>query len=232
MTPSERKKQETFFDNPKHQYPLLLLAHMPYHTKQETMYLLNALRPYQGKPIVDFGAGSGRVTIPLLESRFPVIAVDISKKSLANLTDMANNLHLKGLTIRSELPKNPVDAIVGADVLHHIALEDFLPEFYQSLRPGGTVIFSEPCAYNLSWYIYLPLKASWDVEKGMMQCTMRNLERQFRKAGFSKLHIRGLGVLPRPLFNSIPPLCDLNDRLGNAPVFRHMAYRFIIQAWK
>lgn len=228
------KLQQQFFDTSKHQYAPRHIVHPPIHTTQEIDALLLPLKHFsKNSTIADFGAGSGRVTIPLLRKKLPVLAIDISAKSLKNLENIAQELHLSAPKVAQTFPKNKTfDAIVGADVLHHVNLDEYLPIFHKALKNNGVAVFSEPCAFNLAWYLFLPFASSWEVEKGMTQCTYFNLKKKFEEYGFSKVTVRGFGLLPTPLFTWSRQLCKLNNKLGNLPFLKYFSYRYIIEAKK
>lgn len=226
--------QAVFFDLIENQYPINLISNPPLHTQLEVGIIVNKLQNInKNKPIVDFGAGSGRFTISLLNKGFSVYAVDISNKSLANLKKNSRKLdHSKLITSDSIALNLNFPAIIGADILHHIDLDRYLPIFYRSLKKGGKIIFSEPGAFNLSWYIYLPLASKWSIEKGVINCNYFNLKRMLKKYGYRNIKITGFGLLPRPFFNFSKRLCILNDFLGNFPILNLFAYRYIIEATK
>lgn len=226
--------QQTFFNKSKHQYAPRHIVKPPIHTKQEIKAITDALKYIRkGTTIIDFGAGSGRVTIPLLQKKYAVLSVDVSEKSLKNLQKIAEELRLPKPTLAKTLPKkNLFHAIVGADILHHVDLDEYLPQFHNTLMPKGVAVFSEPCAFNLAWYLFLPFASSWEVEKGMTQCHYVNLKKKFKKYGFSKVEVKGFGLLPTPLFMWSKKLCQINDALGNLPLFKLFSYRFIIIAEK
>lgn len=223
--------QSAFFDKGAHQYDQNLILNPPYHCVVEYEYIKKQL-PVKGK-IADFGAGSGRMTIPLLQDEYDVTSIDISKQSLKNLKDLSNKLKLKGLSVAEELPsKETYDAIIGADVLHHVEIDKELPKMHKALKKGGKIIFSEPSAYNIAWYLYLPFASEWSVESGMLQCRMGNLIKLCRQSGFGAASVVGMGLLPTPLFNALKPISDLNYKLGNLPLAKLAAYRYLLVAQK
>ena len=91
-------------------------------------------------------------SIPLLQNGYTVISVDISSESLKKIKKTALSIGLKNVIAAKELPQKKIQIILGADALHHINMEDYLPIFYKKLLKGGKIIFSEPGAYNLFWY--------------------------------------------------------------------------------
>lgn len=234
MTYIDEKQQRNFFDTEKNQYDIKLLIKSKYHTFLELKNIFDRLSDEDKKePIVDFGSGTGRVTMFLLEKGFKIYSIDISKKSLDKLKKIALWLKLKQLDTFTSIPKNKkFNAIVGADILHHVDINTYIPKFYKSLSTNGKVIFSEPGAFNLSWYLYLSIFYDWSIEKGLTQCSYSNLMNKFKKFGFKKIKIIGLGLFPRPFFNWSKKLCRLNDYLGNLPFLKLFAYRYIIEAEK
>lgn len=223
--------QSAFFDKGAHQYKQSLILNPPYHTAVEYDYIARQL-PKSGH-IADYGSGSGRLTVPSLQRGYNVTAVDISRQSLANLKNLAKKLNLKNLATAEELPqKETFDAVIGADVLHHVDIDRELPKLYRSLKKGGKIAFSEPSAYNLSWYVYLPFASEWSVERGMLQCRLGNLVNLCRKHGFKNVSVTGMGLLPTLLFNAVPAICDMNYKVGNLPVIKLVAYRYLLVAQK
>ena len=154
-------RQEDFFDIEEHQYARALVERPPLHTSREIDAVISRLRQPPGvESVVDFGAGSGRLTIPLLRHRYSVVAVDVSSKSLENLKSLARRLSLPAPPTASHLPDDRrFDAIVGTDILHHVDLDAYLPLLRNALRVGGRLVFSEPGGLNPAWYVYLPLTA-------------------------------------------------------------------------
>jgi len=232
MTFINEKKQKIFFDDEKNQYNIKLLTKSKYHTFLELKNIFERLTDINKKEsIIDFGSGTGRVAIFLLQKGFRIYAVDISRKSLNNLRKISSSLKLKQLKTFSSIPKNrKFKAIVGADILHHVDINIYLPKFFDSLSENGKLVFSEPGAFNLSWYLYLSIFHDWNVEKGLVQCSYFNLINKLEKNGFKNTKITGLGLFPRPFFNWSKTLCQLNDYLGNLPILKLFAYRYIVEA--
>jgi SAM-dependent methyltransferase len=228
--------QREVFDRPDKQYQQELILHPPAHTASETQIVVNKVRAYVNAlngPIIDFGAGTGRLTIPLLQAGLTVLPVDVSAASLDRLRLLAASLSLSLDQVSVTLPQNSqYTAVVGADILHHVPLDEYLPKIYKTLRPGGGIMFSEPGAFNLSWYLFVTLYVGWKAEKGLVTTNIPNLNTKLGKHGFKRIRITGLGLAPRPIFNRLPSLNPINDQIGNLSLLKLFAYRYIIEATK
>lgn len=225
--------QQHYFDDAAHRYPNAV--NPPLAQQLEMEHLERSLGKLSGKTILDFGAGSGRVTFWFLKRGYDVTAVDVSLKSLTDLKRMYKYKRTSSwgkLKTTTALPEKQFDAIVGADILHHIDLPTYLPRLYRMLKPFGRIAFSEPNAVHLLWYIhYLREGIPWHIEKGILQCTITNLVKLFRHTGFSKVDVKGHGIIPTKLLNKLPTFCRLNAlSFGNIPVVRSIAFRFILSA--
>jgi 2-polyprenyl-3-methyl-5-hydroxy-6-metoxy-1,4-benzoquinol methylase len=219
------------FEKNENQYNPDLILKPPVHTKLEIEKIIKLMSDLDKGRIVDFGAGTGRLTIPLAESGFNVIAVDISQKSLKLLEKTAENLSLKIVTSTNLEKHKPYDAVVGCDVLHHINMNFILRNINKALNRRGVIVFSEPGAFNISWYLYFLIRGDLSYEKGVINCSYFNLARVIRNAGFKKIEIKGLGFFPR-VFMQNERLCRFNDWLGDLPIIKLFAYRYIIKAYK
>lgn len=230
----EEKKQIDFFNQYKNQYNPELIRNPQYYIREETNSIISKLYDLHSKYVVDFAAGTGRLTIPLLKANFTVLAVDISNKSLDKLKELARELKkIKKLVVRKQLPrKKKFPAIVGSDALHHVKIKKELPLLHKSLSNNGVIVFSEPNPFNISWLIYITLFIGWSTEKGIFQCNYFNLKKRFRETGFKNIKILGFGLFPNSLLNRFPLLFKLNLLLGNLLIFRLFSYRFIITANK
>jgi 2-polyprenyl-3-methyl-5-hydroxy-6-metoxy-1,4-benzoquinol methylase len=204
----------------------------PPHVLGELNFIFKLLPKKRNLRLVDFGAGGGRVTIPLLKEGYQVLAVDIDKNALRRLIKTAKKIKKeKYLKIKSSLPKKEkYDVILGADVLHHIDIKKYFPYFYNHLKKEGKIIFSEPNVFNFSWIIFISLFLNWFEEKGIFQINYFYLIDQLKKSGFKKIKIFGLYFFPPMIFGKNNFLQKINLFLGNLPLLKLFAFRYVVIA--
>lgn len=237
-SPASMNDQQSYFDESSHRHPFQNALHPLLYQKLEMEHLEKFLALPRAAHILDFGTGSGRVAFWFLKKGHSVTAIDVSSKSLHDLQKMYRQHKTKNwgkLITAMELPKEDFfDCIVGADILHHVAINTYLPLLCNVLKPSGNIAFSEPNAWHIPWYVHWRMnRIPWHIEKGVFQCTLSNLFRSFRKAGFKNIKITGHGLFPTPVLNSAPWICRQNALVwGNLPWFRPTAFRFIIHAMK
>jgi len=227
------RKQTEHFKVEKNRYNEHLLFNPPKHTQEEVKTIIKELRNRHVHTVVEFGSGNGRFTIPLLQHNIRVIAVDISKASLKALSEAASRMKIeKGLLSTSQtIPNNRNEAIVGCDILHHVDLDTYLGEMNQKLsKSKGVIIFSEPNILNIFWPLFITLFIDWRVEWRILYCNYLTLREKLELYHFKNIRISGFGLFPLPLFNTLPFLQGINYFLGNVPVLKLFAYRFIIIA--
>jgi 2-polyprenyl-3-methyl-5-hydroxy-6-metoxy-1,4-benzoquinol methylase len=225
-------EQRRHFDDPRHQYPREAIIDPPLHTRLELLGVIDALAGVpRGQPVLDFGAGTGRLSIPLARAGHAVLAVDISERSLAALRDLAEKLGISGIGTSTSMPAGETfAAVAGADVLHHVGLDDALPRLHALLADGGRLVFTEPGGMNPAWWMWFAIIGRLAVERRIATCNLRTLRRALARHGFRDVRITGVGLLPRPLFRWSATACRLNDRAGNLPILRWLAYRYLIVA--
>lgn len=228
--------QREFFDRHEHLYHTEIILDPPLSQALELEDLENTLQLSKGK-IIDFGCGSGRISMYFLRRGFNVIGVDVSSHSIQHLENLYQTHKTESwgkLETMTSLPINLVDGVVGADILHHIDMPSYLPKIYSLLKQGGRVAFSEPNGLHLPWYAYLWVKRiPWHVEEGLLKCTPRNVHRQLSKAGFQNIKINPHGLLPTFLFNRWSRLCRYNAfTMSRIPLLSTLSFRFIVEAQK
>ena len=131
-------KAETF-DSPKN----IFLANLVCQAVEKQLDLLS------DKEILDFGGGTGLLTLPLARQAKFVTLVDISEKMLEQARLKAEQQDIKNIQfLEQDLLVNPLeqqfDLIVVSRVFHHMPdLDAALALFYQHLRENGQLFIAD-----------------------------------------------------------------------------------------
>ena len=131
-------KAETF-DSPKN----IFLANLVFQAVEKQIDLLS------DKEILDFGGGTGLLSLPLAEQTKSVTLVDISDKMLEQARLKAEQQDIKNIQfLEQDLLAKPLeqefDLIVVCRVLHHMPdLDAALSLFHQHLRENGQLLLAD-----------------------------------------------------------------------------------------
>ena len=131
-------KAETF-DSPKN----IFLANLVCQAVEKQLDLLSE------KEILDFGGGTGLLSLPLAKQAKSVTLVDISEKMLEQARLKAEQQDIKNIQfLEQDLLKNPLkqefDLIVVSRVLHHMPdLDAALSLFHQHLKEDGQLLLAD-----------------------------------------------------------------------------------------
>ena len=131
-------KAETF-DSPKN----IFLANLVCQAVEKQIDFLS------DKEILDFGGGTGLLTLPLAKQAKSVTLVDISEKMLEQARLKAEQQDIKNIQfLEQDLLANPLeqefDLIVVCRVLHHMPdLDATLSLFHQHLRENGQLLIAD-----------------------------------------------------------------------------------------
>lgn len=131
-------KAETF-DSPKN----IFLANLVCQAVEKQIDFLS------DKEILDFGGGTGLLTLPLAKQAKSVTLVDISEKMLDQARLKAEQQDIKNIQfLEQDLLKSPLkqefDLIVVCRVLHHMPdVDAALSLFHQYLREDGRLLIAD-----------------------------------------------------------------------------------------
>ena len=160
-------KAETF-DSPKN----IFLANLVCQAVEKQLDLLS------DKEILDFGGGTGLLTLPLAKQAKSVTLVDISEKMLEQARLKAEQQAIKNIQfLEQDLLKNPMeqefDLIVVSRVLHHIPdLDEALSLFHQHLKEDGQLLLADFTKTEANHHGF----------------DLAELEKQLIEHGFSSVH--------------------------------------------
>ena len=160
-------KAETF-DSPKN----IFLANLVCQAVEKQIDFLS------DKEILDFGGGTGLLTLPLAKQVKSVTLVDISEKMLGQARLKAEQQDIKNIQfLEQDLLEKPLeqefDLIIVSRVLHHMPdLDAALLLFHQYLRKDGQLLLAD-------------FTKTEDNHHGF---DLAELEKQLIEHGFSSVH--------------------------------------------
>jgi len=107
--------------------------------------------PFDGRmKVLDFGCGTGLITLRIRPRVYSITGVDTSDGMLKVLKDKVNKQDLTNVKThlldpeRGGLPDGPYDAIVSSMTLHHINdIATWLVRFHDLLVPGGRIALAD-----------------------------------------------------------------------------------------
>lgn len=169
--------------------------------------ILNIIRDYDlGGRALDYGAGIGNFTSKLLASgRFELIdGADILPKP-QNLPD-AIAWHRLDLNNADAIPAASFDMVIAAEVIEHLENpRKVAREWFQILKPGGTLILSTPNNESIRSLMALMVRGHYVAfldscyPAHITALLRKDLVRILTEAGFSdvRFHFTNHGGLPK-----------------------------------
>jgi 2-polyprenyl-3-methyl-5-hydroxy-6-metoxy-1,4-benzoquinol methylase len=182
------------------------------------------------KKVLELGCGTGLYTQQLAPSCGELVAVDISEALLKQarakvpakqVTFVRQNLE----EIHSEEIGRGFQAVFGCSVLHHLDLDQTLPQLKGVLAPGAQLAFSEPNLLNpqvrLMFSRWQWARRKWatsDTEMAFYPWELRSI---FRRHGFEVLKCFVFDFMhPAIPARLIPFAQSINRLLERTPVLR------------
>lgn len=108
-----------------------------------------------GKHVLEYGCGTGWITLELARRGATVSAFDISPEAVAQTRSLlasagrANQCQVAVMPgERLDYPDGAFDVAMGFAILHHLEMTAALSELHRVLKPGGKAYFAEPLATN------------------------------------------------------------------------------------
>jgi 2-polyprenyl-3-methyl-5-hydroxy-6-metoxy-1,4-benzoquinol methylase len=101
--------------------------------------------------VLEIGCGTGLFTKELAATDNTIIAIDISDALIKKAKERVHAKNVKlvvGNAYKTEFKSNSYDFIVGSSSLHHLEVDSALKEFSRILKPGGSIMFTEPNMMN------------------------------------------------------------------------------------
>lgn len=133
-------------------------AQIPFHNREHVDYLtcaVDAIRPLEGRRILEVGAGGGSLAVWLALQGAEVVGIDVS----AGILDVARKrAFVSGVAEQTTFVHAPIetfrpddgerfDAIIGNNVVHHFDLPRAMANLARLLDPDGRAVFCEPVLF-------------------------------------------------------------------------------------
>ncbi|MEH2423597.1 MAG: class I SAM-dependent methyltransferase [Nostoc sp.] len=162
------------------------------HNSHYHNFLLKQL-PSDCKNVLDIGCGTGLFSRLLAKRVDKVIAIDLSPKMIEIAKQKSRQYpkidYQVANILQWEFPVNQFDAIVSSATVHHLPLENLMPNIQAALKPGGKLVIldlleHESIQDRLSNFFAVPL--NWIFQ------TLRNrhIKQSPEAAAAMKEHLR------------------------------------------
>jgi SAM-dependent methyltransferase len=178
--------------------------------------------------VLEVGCGMGRYSLPLMERGIEFEGLDLSARLLERLREYSGNhavkLHSCDVIDCPPAMNDTFDAVVGFFTLHH--LHDLKLSFRamaRLLRPGGTIVFLEPNAYNPLYYLQILATPgmTWEGDGGIVKMRRSVIFEAMSEAGLINPALHRFGFFPPFLANT--PAGARTERVLEAfPAWRPM----------
>lgn len=164
----------------------------------------------QKDKILEVGCGMGKFTLPLLKKGYNITGLDLSPILLQKLLEYNDNTFKIDL-IASDILEVPAelngqfDKVIGFFTLHHfLNLEIYLQAMSRVLKPGGTIVFLEPNAYNPLYYFQIVFSPtmSWAGDKGVAMMTPKRFKSASSYASLENIGLDKYGFFPPFIVNT------------------------------
>ncbi len=119
----------------------------PDYSPEAVEWLIEVAGLSSGSPVLDLGAGTGKLTRHLVARGLDAVAVEPSPRMRARLADEVPGARVLDGTAESiPLLDSSVDCVTVAHAFHHFRADAALPEIHRVLRRGGSLA--------LFWNVY------------------------------------------------------------------------------
>jgi SAM-dependent methyltransferase len=162
-----------------------------------------------GQRILEVGCGMGRYTLGLAARGLSIEGLDLTPFLLEKLREYAAGrydipLYCSDIVEPPRELEGSFDAIVGFFALHHMFdLDASYRGMARLLKPGGSIVFLEPNAYNPLYYLQVLLSPgmTWKGDRGIVNMRRGRVFRAMQAAGLERLDVRRFGFFPPQVYN-------------------------------
>lgn len=206
--------------------------------ERRVKFLSEAIEPSRkgSARVIEVGAGTGTYSGRLGEAYPGLIATDISPDLLQRASQKYPHVTFQVMDAHQlNVPEASVDAIVGCSILHHLEWDRAVSNYFQALKPGGSIRFSEPNLLNPQIFLQksIPfLKRMAGDSPDEYAFTRFGIARALRKAGFSNIKVVPFEFLhPATPVRLIEPLTRVEQWVERSPL-REIGGSILIEAHK
>jgi 2-polyprenyl-3-methyl-5-hydroxy-6-metoxy-1,4-benzoquinol methylase len=192
------------------------------------------------KKVLELGCGTGLYTEQLAPLCGELVAVDISQTLLdearakvpsPHVTFVRQNLEV----IQPEVIGTGFEAVFGCSVLHHLDLEETLPQLKNILVPGAELAFSEPNLLNpqvrLMFSRFKWARKKWATSDSEMAFYPWELRSIFKRHGFELVELYPFDFMhPAIPQGAIDFAQRMEKALEGNPLTRHLGGSYFIHA--
>ncbi|MFQ5899715.1 MAG: class I SAM-dependent methyltransferase [Candidatus Methylomirabilia bacterium] len=189
-----------------------------------------------GTRVLELGCGTGEFTRRVAVAGARLVALDLSAELLAKAeAEVGTGVRfVRGNAEALPFSDGAFDAVYGCSILHHLDVETALREVRRVLRPGGSLVFSEPNLLNpqvLLMFKCEALKPHFGTSRDEMAFTRGFISQVLRRLGFGRFTVRYFDFLhPSTPASLIPTVEPLAKRLERVPLLRVISGSLLIHA--
>ncbi len=189
--------------------PTMVPEDTPYIVRQiDELLAFGNIGP--GNRVLDVGCGMGRYTLNIAGRGINIEGLDLTPFLLEKLNEYNNGrynipLHCADIIDHPEEMNGRYDAVIGFFTLHHL---HNIPVCYQAMakmvKPGGSILFLEPNAYNPLYYIQVAISPGmkWKGgDEGIVDMRRSVVFDAMKSAGLTDLQLKRFGFFPPFLAN-------------------------------
>lgn len=168
--------------------------------------IINLLRSFNAKSVLDLGCGNGALSGYIGASGFNVVGCDFSKSGIDFAKKKFPDIHFFQQDLSTELPREHVgryDAVISVEVIEHLLLpRKLLTNAFAALRPGGLFVLTTP--YHGYWKnLAIALTNKFDQHWHPLRdfghvkfFSKKTITLLFREFGFKNIRFQAVGRIP------------------------------------
>ncbi len=209
-------------------------------TQSSSDYYLDWVRTNAaGKVVLDFGCGSGQLSVAAAAVAKSVTGIDISKEAVRLASDRARSAGWAESTSFQVMDAEAMrfedrsfDLVISSGVLHHMDLDKALAEIARVLKNDGKAIMLEALSDNPIFQLYRRrtphLRTAWEVDHLLSGSSATFMQEHFEETSVRFFHLLVLLAVPlrnTRLFGPLRRMLDVCDRILLAvPGLRRQAW--------